>query len=111
MPREPRPDDLARAAAGEPPEPLHTKAHTIGTVKYWRDTKGYGAISSEATAPWDIWCAFSAIEMEGFRSLVPGERVAVHYYRANQESFRYIAERVRRLEPGLSSSESVADAG
>ena len=78
MPREPRPDDLARAAAGEPPEPLYTEADTIGTVKYWRDDKGYGAISSEATAPWDIWCHFSAVEMPGFKSLVPGERVEVH---------------------------------
>ena len=111
MPREPRPDDLARAAAGEPPEPLFTKAHTLGTVKYWRDAKGYGAISSDTTAPWDIWCHMSAIEMDGYRTLAPGERVAVDYYRANQESFRYIAERVRRLEPRSGSSESAADAG
>jgi CspA family cold shock protein len=98
MPREPQADDLARAAAGEPPEPLYTKADTIGTVKYWRDTKGYGAIASDATAPWDIWSSFSAVETEGFKTLIPGERVAVHYYRGNQESFRYIAIRVRRLD-------------
>lgn len=111
MPREPRPDDRARAAAGEPPEPLHSKAHTIGTVKYWHDSKGHGAISSESTAPWDIWCHFSALEMEGFKSLVPGERVAVDYYRANQESFRYVAERVRRLDSGVGTSESAEGAG
>jgi CspA family cold shock protein len=98
MPREPRPDDLARAAAGDPPEPLRTEADATGTVKYWRDNKGYGAIASEATSPWDIWCHFSAIEMDGFKALSPGERVAVHYIRANQESFRYLALRVRRLE-------------
>lgn len=101
MPRDPRPDDLARAAAGEPPEPLYTVAETVGTVKYWRDDKGYGAIASEATAPWDIWCHFSAIEGSGFKELTPGERVHVDYYRANQESFRYLAERVRRLETGV----------
>ena len=97
MPRDPRPDDLARAAAGEPPEPLGTEAETVGAVKYWRDTKGYGAIASAATAPWDIWCHFSAIEGTGYKELVPGEPVAVRYYRANQESFRYLALTVRRL--------------
>jgi hypothetical protein len=54
MPREPRPDDLARAAAGEPPDPLHTTGSTTGTVKWWRDEKGYGVIAADATAPWDI---------------------------------------------------------
>ena len=101
MPRDPQPDDLARAAAGEPPEPLYTRAQTEGTVKYWRDDKGHGAIATDATAPWDIWCSFSAVEGDGYRSLTPGERVSVHYFRANQESFRYIAERVRRLDPSV----------
>src|SRR5262245_4308830 len=80
-PPEARDEDRAGAAAGEPPEPLGTRAETIGTVKYWRDAKGTGAIASEATAPWDIWCGFPAIEMEGFKTLIPGERVAVEYYR------------------------------
>jgi cold shock CspA family protein len=105
MPRDPRPDDRARAAAGEPPELLNTEADTVGTVKYWREDKGYGAIASEATAPWDIWCHFSAVEMTGYKALVPGERVAVHYYRKNQESFRYVADRVRPLGPGSHESE------
>jgi cold shock CspA family protein len=111
MPREPRPDDLARAAAGEPPDPLGTEADTLGVVKYWRDDKGYGAIASEATAPWDIWCSFSAIEMKGFKALIPGERVAVHYYRADQESFRYIAQRVRCLGTESGESGSVQGTG
>jgi CspA family cold shock protein len=98
MPQYPRPDDVARAAASDPPEPIYTEANTVGTVKYWRDDKGYGAISSDATAPWDIWCHFSALEMEGFKGLSPGERVAVHYYRVNRESFRYVARRVRRID-------------
>ena len=110
MPREPRPDDRARAAAGEPPE-LPTEADTIGTVKYWRENKGYGAIASAATAPWDIWCHFSAVEMAGYKTLVPGERVAVHYHRKNQESFRYVADRARPLGPGVDESERPAGAG
>ena len=135
MSREKTPDDIARELAGEPPEPLGTRLSTVGTVKYWRDNKGHGVIASEATAPWDIWCHFSAIEQlggvatllsgeqvdvtfdedgrpflttgepfvgviqgSGPRSLKVGERVEVVYYRANQESFRYVARRVRRLE-------------
>lgn len=72
------------------------EADIVGALKYWRDAKGYGAIASDAPAPWDIWCRFSGVEMEGVTALVPGERVAVHHSRADQESFRYVARRVRR---------------
>ncbi len=61
MQRPKRPDELAREAAGVPPEPLGTVATTTGTVKYWREEKGYGVIASDATAPWDIWCHFMRI--------------------------------------------------
>jgi len=99
MQRPKRPDELAREAAGDPPEPLGTRATTVGTVKYWRDDKGYGVIASDVTAPWDIWCHFMHISgMPGFRALQPGERVEVEYHRFNQESFRYVAIRVRRLD-------------
>ena len=137
MRREKRPDEIARELAPEPPEPLYTRRETIGTVKYWRDDKGHGVISSEETAPWDIWCHFAAIERKGgvatlpsgeqfevtydedgraysptgeqvvtgsiqhsdVASLQAGERVEVIFYRANQNSFKYVAKRVRRLEP------------
>src|ERR1044071_1362636 len=106
-----RPDDLARGSAGAPSEAIGTRAETIGVVKYWRDTKGYGAISSEATAPWDIWCHFSAIEGTGYKDLVPGEPVVVRYYRANQESYRYLALTVRRLAPERGESGPSPGAG
>ena len=99
MSREKRPDDLARETAGAPPEPIGTIATTIGMVKYWRDGKGYGVISSDVTAPWDIWCHFAQItDMEGFRSFAPGDRVEVEYVRTDQESFRYRATRARRVD-------------
>jgi len=81
----------------EPSEPLYTQRTSIGIVKFWRDDKGYGVIEAVDTAPWDIWSSFSAIEAAGFKSLTVGERVEVTYHRANQDSYRYIAERVRRL--------------
>ena len=96
----PHPDDLARAAAGEPRHPLGTELVAEGTVKYWKDDKGYGTIACDVTAPWDIWGHFSAIDMPGFKTLVPGERVEVEFYRADQVSFRYIAKRIRRVDGG-----------
>jgi len=110
MHRPKRPDDVAREAAGTPPDPIGTRAETIGIVKYWRDAKGYGAIGSEVTAPWDIWCHFSAIDASGFRSLTAGERVTVEYRRADQESFRYVAARVRRIVPTGPSEGELPDA-
>jgi cold shock protein len=105
MSREPQPDELARAAAPEPSEPIGTQRVVSGIVKWWKDAKGYGAIASKETAPWDIWCHFSAIESTGFRTLLPEEAVEVEYVRFNQESFKYIARRVRRLSE-LDSSET-----
>lgn len=81
----------------EPSEPLYTQRTSIGIVKFWRDDKGYGVIESADTAPWDIWTHYSFIEGTGFKTLTVGEQVEVTYYRANQESYRYVAKRVRRL--------------
>jgi len=89
--------DVLSRLIPEPPEPLYTQRTSIGIVKFWRDDKGYGVIEAVDTAPWDIWSHFAAIEGTGFKSLTVGERVEVTYHRANQDSYRYIAERVRRL--------------
>jgi len=101
MPREKSADDLAREHAPLPTEPLGTQSVAEGTVKWWRDAKGYGVISVSQLAPWDVWCHFSSIEMkrpDEFRTLTAGERVEVEYIRMDQESFKYVATHVRRLE-------------
>ena len=64
-------------------------------MKWWRGAKGYGVIATAATAPWDIWCHYSAVEGDGFRTLQPGQEAEVEYIRFDQESFKYIARRVR----------------
>jgi CspA family cold shock protein len=47
---------------------------TSGTVKWFDEAKGFGSISRIGGAG-DVFCHFSAIRGEGFRSLVVGERV------------------------------------
>jgi cold shock protein len=78
-------------------EPLGTHRRGACTVKWWHVTKGYGALSCPDITPLDVWCHFSVIEGEGFRQLTPGQAVEVEYYRFDQNSFKYVASRVRRL--------------
>ena len=89
--------DVLAEIIPEPSEPRGTQRTSIGIVKLWRDSKGYGVIECADTAPWDVWAHFAAIEGTGFKSLSVGERVEVTYYRGRQVSYRYIAEHVRRL--------------
>lgn len=46
-----------------------------GTVKWFNDAKGFGFIEPEAGGP-DIFAHFSAIQMEGFRTLKQRGRVS-----------------------------------
>ena len=45
-----------------------------GTVKWFNDQKGYGFIKQEGVTE-DIFVHHTAIKMEGFRTLSPGEAV------------------------------------
>jgi len=101
-----RPDKIRREAEPNPTEPLGTLATTQGVVKWWSKDKGYGAIGCDDLDPWDIWCHFSHIEDAGgvFRALNPGDPVEVEYMRLDQDSFKYVARRVRRLPPAPSTT-------
>ena len=46
-----------------------------GTVKWFNDAKGFGFIEPEAGGD-DVFAHFSAIQMEGFRTLKQGGRVS-----------------------------------
>jgi len=46
-----------------------------GTVKWFNDVKGFGFIEPEGGGE-DIFAHFSAIQMEGFRTLKQGARVS-----------------------------------
>jgi cold shock protein len=46
----------------------------LGTVKWFNDAKGFGFIQPEQGGD-DVFAHFSAIQMDGFRTLRQGERV------------------------------------
>ena len=46
-----------------------------GTVKWFNDAKGFGFIEPEGGGD-DVFAHFSAIQMEGFRTLKQGSRVS-----------------------------------
>jgi len=48
-------------------------ARITGTVKWFNDAKGFGFIAREGGP--DVFVHFSAIEANGFKSLVEGDRV------------------------------------
>jgi cold shock CspA family protein len=48
----------------------------IATVREWSDEEGWGVLSADDT-PGDIFLHFSNIQMDGYKSLQPGEQVEV----------------------------------
>ncbi len=47
---------------------------SVGTVKWFSNAKGYGFISPEEGGE-DVFAHFSAIEMDGYKTLSEGQKV------------------------------------
>jgi cold shock protein len=54
---------------------LENKTMAIGMVKWFNDVKGFGFIEPEGGGE-DVFAHFSAIQMEGFRTLKQGSQVS-----------------------------------
>lgn len=72
-----------------------------GTVKWFNDAKGFGFIEPEGGGA-DVFAHFSAVQMEGFRTLKQGGRVA---YELVQGPKGDLAQDIR---PVLSTEEAQA---
>lgn len=85
----------------------------LGTVKWFNDAKGFGFIEPEGGGA-DVFAHFSAVQMEGFRTLKQGSRVS---YEVIQGPKGNLAQEIRPLEalevsandPALSDSAVAAD--
>jgi len=68
-------------------------------VKFWKEEKGWGAISSAALPDGrDAWAHFSVVDAgnpSGYRSLSAGQVVEFAFERVKQDSFDFRATWVR----------------
>ena len=67
-----------------------------GTVKWFNDAKGFGFIEPEQGGG-DVFAHFSAIQMDGFRTLKQGSKVS---YELVQGPKGQLAQNIRPLELG-----------
>jgi CspA family cold shock protein len=65
-----------------------------GTVKWFNDAKGFGFIEPEGGGA-DVFAHFSAIQMDGFRTLKQGARVAYDLVRGPKGD---LAQNIRPTE-------------
>ena len=79
-----------------------------GKVKWFNDLKGFGFIEPDEGGP-DVFAHFSAIDMDGFKTLKEGARVS---YEVNQGPKGLLAMKIRTAADELSAPASpVTSAG
>jgi CspA family cold shock protein len=72
------------------------KNMATGTVKWFNDAKGFGFIEPEQGGG-DVFAHFSAIQMDGFRTLKQGGKVS---YELVQGPKGQLAQNIRPLDEG-----------
>jgi cold shock protein len=63
------------------------------TVRTWHADEGWGVLDSDAT-PGGCWTHFSALDLDGDRSLSPGDQVLLVAESPGQDGFPWRAVRV-----------------
>jgi cold shock protein len=76
----------------------------VGTVKWFNDAKGFGFIEPEGGGA-DVFAHFSAIQMEGFRTLKQGGRVS---YDLAQGPKGDLAQNIRMLDSVDEAAQPIA---
>ena len=69
----------------------------IGTVKWFNDAKGFGFIEPEGGGD-DVFAHFSAIQMDGFRTLKQGSKVR---FEVVQGPKGQLAQNIAAVDAGL----------
>ena len=62
-------------------------------VRQWDDEEGWGVLDAPET-PGGCWTHFSHVEMDGYRSLAPGQRVDLIWESPGQDGYDFRAVRV-----------------
>jgi cold shock protein len=79
----------------------------IGTVKWFNDAKGFGFIEPEGGGP-DVFAHFSAVQMDGFRTLKQGSQVS---YELVQGPKGNLAQNIQSVQvPGQASPQDLVEA-
>lgn len=79
----------------------------IGTVKWFNDAKGFGFIEPEEGGA-DVFAHFSAIQMDGFRTLKQGGRVMYDRVQGPKGDLAQNIRPVDEARPAERSSKAVS---
>ena len=69
------------------------KVSAQATVRRWDDEEGWGVLDSDAT-PGGCWTHFAALDVDGYRTLSPGQRVLLEAESPGQDGYAWRALRV-----------------
>jgi cold shock protein len=67
---------------------------THATVEWWNDEEGWGALEAGDEAPGGVFVHFSAIQVDGYKTLRPGQEVDARIEGPlpfDQDGYRYRA--------------------
>jgi CspA family cold shock protein len=76
-----------------------------GTVKWFNDAKGFGFIEPEEGGD-DVFAHFSAIQMEGFRTLKQGGKVQFELVQGPKGQLAQNIAPIEATAPALASAEA-----